>query len=1399
MALSQIQCLNDNHVNPRTHESKPEFLYCEEQRAALETLLRDGREAFFKHLAERGLRGFLSELELGALAGNVEPYDPGSELYREDTDDEESPLSLHYWPDMSDMSIPQLDLGWPDSEAYRGVTRTTVYTQPPLDGQTHIKEVIRKMIAQAQKVIAVVMDVFTDVDIFRDLLDASFKRKVSVYILLERNSIPNFLSMCQRANMHTGHLKNLRVRSLEGTEFYTHSCTKVRGHMGHRLMFVDGDKAVSGSYNFTWMSSRLNLNLITVVTGQAVDAFDRLFRLLFTTSKQVDLHRVATEPEPEPDPVPQTASVALPSAAVARKLYNPKYALVAAAGNASLSPSSSAGNNSPKESPKGTKNEDTNKKGRRRTSKGVIQEAPPLHPGLVGLEKAYLFDYLPTWPEPDPPSDVIGFINIRDSSRPTQVHLQRSEMFEVSQAIRFSSPFTMQKESLPEVAKPRNLTATKHEENPPQQNRAEQKTQLEPITVKTTELPQSESDKENAPNKESNLQSNTTTTNKNALHSSTTNLHTQTPEQSVKTVTPPTVTAGSPTTTTEAGSQTSLNSKGVLKNNGNGTESNQSSKLFPSSDSNSPKQKQNLSENLPSSAGNFISAATATTTSSANYKESVATAVHSGLTSASPISTLTTISTSTSPLNTTSITTSSSQSPPVPKPRTVQLVIKDPSPSNGQKIPEVSMVKKPNSTAKTKLTTNHNEPLVATVLPLKEPEIVPELANKSTSKSIPAKSTEDTGKVCLQEKESRASQVERSEEAAGPRSDKADTQMDASNKVAQTKANDVYSTKETTKNIQMVTEKEDEEAKTKNNKAGLIIKTTESPLKSSGIAKVRSPTSNKVGRPYQARAFIPQKISYSNSEENIDLLKSPINRSPKLKTLHNADSSPTITVDTQQGDILPHANESVLRTAKINSHTTLLSPRAVPEKPMYLHLNDTQITDPTTPDKETRKLSSPIHNPVSDGLPPRVPTPDFRIHTPDLRSRTPDYKTPTSDISDGYGSTTSDEYYECSESPFHEIFDKVPFHSLEDQPKNETPNSPNSRRNCGSDSDLLSNEDRTMSSSETLNLSVKGSLSSILERLGEEEKATNDKIVKEVEEKKIEQDVTEASEEVKEKADVNLEKTLNELPVDKKDNQPQATESNKVLNQATVVDLSLTLCNEATEAKRMSVRELKPKKVYPKPERPDRMPAGVEKTDRAALSPASVDRPQATREPGGQKQQQKDFGVVSNSRLAHPTRPPRPLSATQATLVRQGPSRTDRKMSDGDIQVLESTTSSRRLPPRPPPPASASKLLSPNQHFRLTPTSPVKTKQGQMQNSSPLPKPQPSFLYTHTQTQNPCISAQAVAIQEGPGQDEEKTAFGITFSKLYNLKGLKDKMSKLPTQNRKGSTSSSAQPRKSTG
>lgn len=52
------------------------------------------------------------------------------------------------------------------------------------------------MLSLLLQVIALVMDAFTDIDIFSDLQDAFNNRKVPVYILLDQDSLPHFLEMC---------------------------------------------------------------------------------------------------------------------------------------------------------------------------------------------------------------------------------------------------------------------------------------------------------------------------------------------------------------------------------------------------------------------------------------------------------------------------------------------------------------------------------------------------------------------------------------------------------------------------------------------------------------------------------------------------------------------------------------------------------------------------------------------------------------------------------------------------------------------------------------------------------------------------------------------------------------------------------------------------------------------------------------------------------------------------------------------------------------------------------------------------------------------------------------------------------------------------------------------------
>ncbi|XP_063063698.1 protein FAM83G-like isoform X3 [Engraulis encrasicolus] len=260
-----------------------------------------------------------------------------------------------------------------------------------------------------------------------------WRRRVAVYIVIDTAAVNQFLHMCTRASMHTGHLQFLRVRSTGGSEFYTRSAQLICGTLAQRFLLVDGDKAISGSYSFTWSASRLDRNLITVLSGQAVETFDRQFRDLWLTSRGVSLSSIPLDELPAPDPAPAPAPNPVPSAAVARKMINPKYALV----SADTASRTSSDKNS-KNSAAATTTHNALQRANRAQRGGA--KLVHTHPGLLGLAKADLVAYLPIWPEPDPPSDVIGYINIRDVSRPAPAHLMRSQLAETSQAIRFSRP-----------------------------------------------------------------------------------------------------------------------------------------------------------------------------------------------------------------------------------------------------------------------------------------------------------------------------------------------------------------------------------------------------------------------------------------------------------------------------------------------------------------------------------------------------------------------------------------------------------------------------------------------------------------------------------------------------------------------------------------------------------------------------------------------------------------------------------------------------------------------------------------------------------------------------------------------------------------------------------------------
>ncbi|NXN53003.1 FA83D protein, partial [Rynchops niger] len=110
--------------------------------------------------------------------------------------------------------------------------------------------------------IALVMDSFTDTDIFKDLLEACSQRQVKAYILLDQSSFSHFLKMCKDLGVDLEQEKLMRVRTLTGNTYYT---------------------------SFTWTDGKLNSSNILILSGPAVAHFDLEFRILYARSKPINL------------------------------------------------------------------------------------------------------------------------------------------------------------------------------------------------------------------------------------------------------------------------------------------------------------------------------------------------------------------------------------------------------------------------------------------------------------------------------------------------------------------------------------------------------------------------------------------------------------------------------------------------------------------------------------------------------------------------------------------------------------------------------------------------------------------------------------------------------------------------------------------------------------------------------------------------------------------------------------------------------------------------------------------------------------------------------------------------------------------------------------------------------
>ncbi|KAK3512385.1 hypothetical protein QTP70_007474 [Hemibagrus guttatus] len=283
MSKYQETSLNDDVVFLPVNESNPGFLHSEVERSALESLLRDGPNAFYSEVSAHRLESFLSSEEVNQVYSWVEDHHvevlENGDIASENSSGEQE-LSDQYFPEVSDTPAPCLELGWPEKDRWEGVERVMIYSNPPVEQAPHIREVIRKLLQGATTLVAIVADRLTDSTVIGDLHSAA-SRGVVVYIILNRRPAQD--------NLTPKRLKHpkISVRILGGYTFASSDGKKVMGELKENFVLVDLETVVLGSSGLTWIDAHLHRQLVTVLSGPAVALYDREFRILYAASTPV--------------------------------------------------------------------------------------------------------------------------------------------------------------------------------------------------------------------------------------------------------------------------------------------------------------------------------------------------------------------------------------------------------------------------------------------------------------------------------------------------------------------------------------------------------------------------------------------------------------------------------------------------------------------------------------------------------------------------------------------------------------------------------------------------------------------------------------------------------------------------------------------------------------------------------------------------------------------------------------------------------------------------------------------------------------------------------------------------------------------------------------------------------
>ncbi|KAG9473973.1 protein FAM83C [Eleutherodactylus coqui] len=292
----QLKSRVDELKNPWRQSSPLVLNYNESARLATDSLVEQGEKAYLQTLSDEKELPFLSSLDIDYICSSTN-VNKSKDALEKDGDVNSSgfpdscPSELTsgtYFPMISDIDAPHLELGWPDIPLLTRSKGTEVQVIFQKYRNNNIKDLIRSLINKAKSVIALVMDVFTDVDLLCDMIDAASKRRVPVYMLLDEKNLIYFTEMFEKLGFNKVQIPNLKVRTVTGDTYCTKSGKKFSGQSLEKFLLIDCEHVIAGSYSFTWLSGHVHSNMATYFKGNIIEEFEREFRALYADSLESD-------------------------------------------------------------------------------------------------------------------------------------------------------------------------------------------------------------------------------------------------------------------------------------------------------------------------------------------------------------------------------------------------------------------------------------------------------------------------------------------------------------------------------------------------------------------------------------------------------------------------------------------------------------------------------------------------------------------------------------------------------------------------------------------------------------------------------------------------------------------------------------------------------------------------------------------------------------------------------------------------------------------------------------------------------------------------------------------------------------------------------------------------------